>query len=126
MVNVLQFCCFLRTLISHISVLVFCSALAVLASSSGVSGERHAFMQLVKNEIERLNTQMNSKGSLSMVFRSGGVTVRCLDPPYRSITLLRLPMHLSCHALLTMHCSEDGVASDRDSWAAMRSMNDAF
>lgn len=52
-----------------------CSALTVLASSSGVTSERQAFMELVKNEIERLNTQLNSKGSLSMVFRAGGVSV---------------------------------------------------
>ena len=75
-----------------------CSALAVLASSSGVSGERQAFMELVKNEIERLNKQMNSKGSLSMVFRSGGVTVRPLDLPLD----LSLPFVPRC--VLAMRC----------------------
>lgn len=55
--------------------LLQCSALTVLASSSGVSAERQAFMELVRNEIERFNTQLNSKGSLAMVFRHGGVAV---------------------------------------------------
>jgi LETM1 and EF-hand domain-containing protein 1 len=35
-----------------------CSALAALASSSGVTEEREAFMSLVEKEIERLNEQM--------------------------------------------------------------------
>ena len=50
------------------------SALTVLASSSGVTTERQAFMGLVKNEIDRLNAS-NPNKSLSMVFRAGGVTV---------------------------------------------------
>ena len=52
-----------------------CSALTVLASSSGVTAERQAFMDLVKHEINRINSQHAGKGSLSMVFRSGGITV---------------------------------------------------
>lgn len=51
------------------------SALTVLASSSGVTAERQAFMDLVKHEIERINSHTPNKGSLSMVFRAGGVTV---------------------------------------------------
>jgi LETM1 and EF-hand domain-containing protein 1 len=51
------------------------SALAVLASGSGVSSERDAFMGLVKDEIERLNGEMSTRGSVSMVFHQGGVTV---------------------------------------------------
>ena len=54
---------------------VTCSALAVLASSSGVSSERQIFMELVKTEIGRLNKQLTSKGSVSLVFHAGGVQV---------------------------------------------------
>ena len=53
-----------------------CSALGVLASSSGVSNERQIFMELVKTEIGRLNKQLTSKGSVSLVFHAGGVQVR--------------------------------------------------
>ncbi|KAK9786798.1 hypothetical protein WJX73_003279 [Symbiochloris irregularis] len=51
------------------------SALSVLASSSGVSSEREAFMELVKSEIGRLNSQLLSqdKGGVSLVFAAGGV-----------------------------------------------------
>jgi hypothetical protein len=52
------------------------SALAVLASSSGVSSERAAFMGLVRNEIDRLNEELVSRGSVSMIFQRGNVTVR--------------------------------------------------
>jgi hypothetical protein len=52
------------------------SALAVMASTSGVSKEREAFMDLVKNEIERLNATLAKRGSVSMVFHHGGTTVR--------------------------------------------------
>lgn len=52
-----------------------CSALAVLSSSSGVSNERQAFMKLVSNEIDRLNSSFAKRGNVSMVFQSGGVTV---------------------------------------------------
>ncbi|KAK9846594.1 hypothetical protein WJX81_007347 [Elliptochloris bilobata] len=51
------------------------SALAVLASSSGVSSERAAFMQLVRAEIERLNQQLGKRGSVSMVFQKGSLLV---------------------------------------------------
>lgn len=61
-----------------------CSALTVLASSSGVTAERQAFMGLVKNEIDRLNASERS-GKLSMVFRSGGVTVSL--SPYFSLNV---------------------------------------
>ena len=60
-----------------------CSALAVLASGSGVSSERDAFMGLVKEEIERLNGEMSTRGSVSMVFHQGGVTVQNI--PYALI-----------------------------------------
>ena len=52
-----------------------CSALAVLASSSGVSSERAAFMDLVKVEVERLNDQLESRGGISMIYHNGGVKV---------------------------------------------------
>ena len=58
-----------------------CSALTVLASSSGVTAERQAFMDLVKHEIDRINKQAAGKGSLSMVFKSGGITVGAHSPP---------------------------------------------
>lgn len=57
---------------------LLCSALAVLASGSGVSTERESFMGLVKNEIDRLNEDMGARGSVSMVFHAGGVKVGCL------------------------------------------------
>ena len=52
------------------------SALAVLASSSGVSSERAAFMELVREEINRLNRELGKRGSVSMVFQKGSVLVR--------------------------------------------------
>ena len=52
-----------------------CSALAVLASGSGVSTERETFMDLVKTEITRLNGEVSNRGSMSMVFHHGGVHV---------------------------------------------------
>lgn len=55
-----------------------CSALAVLASGSGVSTEREAFMDLVKTEIDRLNKEVSSRGSVSMVFHHGGTHVSTL------------------------------------------------
>lgn len=62
-----------------------CSALAVLASGSGVSTEREAFMDLVKTEIERLNKEVSDRGSVSMVFHSGGVHVSVSVPLSSSI-----------------------------------------
>ena len=44
-----------------------CSALSVLASSSGVASERAAFMGLVRNEIDRLNAELVNRGSVSMI-----------------------------------------------------------
>ncbi len=54
-----------------------CSALAVLASSSGVSSERTAFMDLVKREIDRLNESIGKSGSVTMIFQRGNIRV-CL------------------------------------------------
>lgn len=51
------------------------SALAVLASSSGVSTERAAFMDLVGKEIQRLNEGLKARGATSLVFHSGNVKV---------------------------------------------------
>ncbi len=58
------------------------SALAALASSSGVSSEREAFMNLVKNEIERLNQEIGQRGSVAMIFQRGNIKVRisCAPP----------------------------------------------
>ena len=53
-----------------------CSALSVLASSSGVASERAAFMGLVRNEIDRLNAELVNRGSVSMIFQRGNVKVR--------------------------------------------------
>ena len=64
---------------------LLCSALAVLASGSGVSTERESFMGLVKNEIDRLNEDMGGRGSVSMVFHAGGVKVGCLAGLQRSL-----------------------------------------
>lgn len=55
------------------------SALAVLASGSGVSTERETFMDLVKTEITRLNGEVSNRGSMSMVFHHGGVHVERPD-----------------------------------------------
>jgi len=57
------------------------SALAVLASSSGVSSERAAFMQLVRAEIERVNKQLGKRGSVSMVYHRGAWLVGGGAPP---------------------------------------------
>ena len=48
------------------------SALAVLASSSGVASERADFMSLVKTEIDRLNERAASRGGVGLVFSGGG------------------------------------------------------
>ena len=56
--------------------LLACSALAVLASSSGVSSERTAFMDLVKTEIDRLNESIGKSGSVTMIFQRGNIRVR--------------------------------------------------
>ena len=53
-----------------------CSALAVMASSSGVSREREEFMQLVRTEIKRYNNQLADDQPMSMVFHAGGDNVR--------------------------------------------------
>ena len=50
-------------------------ALAALASSSGVTTEREAFMGLVEKEIERLNSQMGCNGRARMVFTKGHLAV---------------------------------------------------
>lgn len=55
------------------------SALAVLASSSGVSEERAAFMDLVQKEIDRLNTGLQTRGATSLIFQSGNVQVCWLE-----------------------------------------------
>ena len=39
-------------------------------------------MDLVKHEIDRINSQAAGKGSLSMVFKSGGITVGPLHPAH--------------------------------------------
>ena len=64
--------------------LCMCSALAVLASSSGVSSERTAFMDLVKTEIDRLNESIGKSGSVTMIFQRGNIRVR---PPFRGSLL---------------------------------------
>ncbi len=57
-----------------------CSALAVLASSSGVSSERTAFMDLVKREIDRLNESIGKTGSVTMIFQRGNIRVSLPSP----------------------------------------------
>jgi hypothetical protein len=52
----------------------FCSALAALASTSGVINEREAFMNLVEKEIERLQSTLGNKGT-GMVFTRGQLAV---------------------------------------------------
>lgn len=59
----------------NFGIVLACSALTMMASNSGVTAERQAFMDLVKHEIDRLNRQATGKGSLSMVFKAGGITV---------------------------------------------------
>ena len=81
--------------------ILLCSALTVLASSSGVTSERQAFMGLVKTEIDRLNAS-NPNQSLSMVFRQGGVTVStytCVLSPFLSFFLF-FPTPLSIRKAL--------------------------
>ncbi len=50
------------------------NAIAALASSSGVISEREAFMDLVKKEIERLQSSLGNKGT-GMVFTKGRLNV---------------------------------------------------
>ena len=51
-----------------------CRALAALASTSGVSNEREAFMELVEKEIDRLEGQLEKRG-VSMLFSRGSLQV---------------------------------------------------
>jgi LETM1 and EF-hand domain-containing protein 1, mitochondrial len=51
------------------------SALAALASTSGVAAERGEFMDLVKKEVDRLNAGASARGAPSLVFRSSGAAV---------------------------------------------------
>ncbi len=57
------------------------SALAMLASSSGVSSERSAFMNLVRNEIDRLNGEISARGALTLMFQRGNIKVGVPSPP---------------------------------------------
>ena len=57
----------------------------MLASSSGVSSERSAFMGLVRNEIERLNQEISARGALTMIFKRGNIKAR----PHRRTLLQR-------------------------------------
>lgn len=50
-------------------------ALAALASSSGVTTEREAFMDLVEKEIDRLNEQSGASGRAKMYFTKGHLAV---------------------------------------------------
>jgi LETM1 and EF-hand domain-containing protein 1 len=50
-------------------------ALAALSSSSGVTTEREAFMDLVEKEIDRLNETLGSTGRARMVFTKGHLAV---------------------------------------------------
>ncbi len=50
-------------------------ALAALSSSSGVTTEREAFMDLVEKEIDRLNETLESTGRARMVFTKGHLAV---------------------------------------------------
>lgn len=50
------------------------SALAALASKSGVAAEREDFMELVEKEIDRLNSQLEGRG-VAMVFTRGTLGV---------------------------------------------------
>ena len=77
-----------------------CSALAVLASGSGVSTERETFMDLVKTEITRLNGEVANRGSMSMVFHSGGVHVSIQS---RLAPACGLCVGSPGHALLELH-----------------------
>ena len=51
------------------------SALAALASTSGVAAERGEFMDLVRKEVDRLNAEASARGAPSLVFRSSGAAV---------------------------------------------------
>lgn len=53
-------------------------------------------MDLVKHEIDRINSQAAGKGSLSMVFKSGGITV---GPPPPCPHPFLLPLSKQCESL---------------------------
>ena len=66
-----------------------CSALAVMASSSGVSREREEFMQLVRTEIKRYDDQLADDKPMSMVFHAGGDDVSPLQRTDQWLSLMR-------------------------------------
>ena len=72
------------------------SALAMLASSSGVSSERSAFMNLVRNEIDRLNDEIGARGSLTLMFQRGNIKARTASLELTVAWLVRCPN--SCRA----------------------------
>jgi len=62
------------------------SALAVLASHSGVSDERHDFMRLVKQQIMAMDEHMAERGSSSLAFTGGRLTANTPLPEDEIIT----------------------------------------
>ena len=81
----------------------------MLASSSGVSSERAAFMQLVRAEIERVNKQLGKRGSVSMVFQKGSLLVR-LQSPRHDPTLTLPPALCGRHPDPTLTLTPRGAA----------------
>ncbi|KAI8468150.1 MAG: LETM1-domain-containing protein [Monoraphidium minutum] len=72
------------------------SALAVLASGSGVATERAAFMQLVKREVHRLQDTLGPQVQAQMLFTGGGLqAVRPEDEPEpESMPEMKAPLAL--------------------------------
>lgn len=85
----------------------------MLASSSGVSSERSAFMGLVKNEIERLNQEISARGALTMIFKRGNIKARPYWPllPHQNAThsALLLCMLLQRAPLPPMSCCAEAM-----------------
>eukprot|EP00192_Tetraselmis_astigmatica_P024813 CAMPEP_0117663200 /NCGR_PEP_ID=MMETSP0804-20121206/8470_1 /TAXON_ID=1074897 /ORGANISM="Tetraselmis astigmatica, Strain CCMP880" /LENGTH=521 /DNA_ID=CAMNT_0005470171 /DNA_START=473 /DNA_END=2038 /DNA_ORIENTATION=- len=62
------------------------SALALLASYSGVSDERHEFMKLVKDQIKAMDEHVKERGSNSLLFTAGQLQARTPLPEDELLT----------------------------------------
>ena len=83
------------------------SALAMLASSSGVSSERSAFMNLVRNEIDRLNDEIGARGSLTLMFQRGNIKASTASLELAAAWLVQSPNNCQAAAGVCDKHSQD-------------------
>lgn len=76
----------------------------MLASSSGVSSERSAFMNLVRNEIDRLNDEISARGALTLMFQRGNIKASVPSPYWLSHGYCGLPVSFRLLHKLQLHC----------------------